>query len=126
MPSIENMEATRARLDIHAAEAGVKPPVHLLADDGAPSDEVFAYCDRHNLTLDWVYCGDKRKLRRPSEPMSRQQMQDLVSEIQRLIGAAIATWDSDDAVSILEMAQKRTRSLNLALDCINATEGEAA
>ena len=61
----ETLTATRSRLTAHAQETNVKPPVHLFSDGGAPSEEVRAYCNRHGLTLDWVYLGAEPKFRQP-------------------------------------------------------------
>lgn len=53
----KRIEAAKARLAAHAAENDTKPPAPILNSDASPSCEVAAYCDRHGLTLDWVYLG---------------------------------------------------------------------
>lgn len=55
----EQVSAAIARLKRHAVDLGDIPPERIIADDGSPSSDLMAYCDRHMLTLDWVLLGKR-------------------------------------------------------------------
>lgn len=58
------IDAAFARLRGHAVDHGDVPPETIVSPDGGPSKGVMAYCNRHNLTLDWVLLG--------ASPMNRR------------------------------------------------------
>ncbi len=59
----EEIAAVIDRLTRHAAENKDIAPKSILSRDGGPSMDLIAYCDRHNLTLDWAVLGEGRKHR---------------------------------------------------------------
>ena len=65
----------------------------------------------------------------PKTKMTRQEMQDAAATIENLLGAALymhSEPDRDDVFELIEKAQDRAHRLNLALDAINAPQGELA
>jgi len=57
-----------ARLNAFAKDANDTAPSSALSDDGAPSPELMAYCDKHGLTLDWALLGASPTHRKPKAP----------------------------------------------------------
>jgi len=63
--------AAEARLSFYADTIGAEPPARLLCDQGAPSAELLAFCDRCGASLDWIFRGDVRGMIRNSYAVAR-------------------------------------------------------
>ncbi len=62
-PARLDLNAARARADLAAEALGVDRFEHdLLAADRAPTDELFAWCNEHGVSLDFLFVGDVRGL----------------------------------------------------------------
>ncbi|OZB12763.1 MAG: hypothetical protein B7X55_13955 [Rhodobacterales bacterium 34-62-10] len=53
----EQVTAAMIRLKRHAEDRGDIPPKCVVARDGGPSMDLLVYCERHDLSLDWVLLG---------------------------------------------------------------------
>ena len=68
--SIDYTEAEE-RLKLYADTIGVEKPARLLCEEGAPSPELLRFCMKFGTSLDWLFCGDVRKMIRDSYTVAR-------------------------------------------------------
>lgn len=54
----QSTATSEQRLAAFAKATETQAPSKLLAEDGAPSKEMLAYCKATGCSLDWVFCGD--------------------------------------------------------------------
>lgn len=54
---------TLERLAAHAASTGTAAPARILDEEGSFTDELLTYCDQTDLSLDWLWFGDRSKIR---------------------------------------------------------------
>lgn len=53
-----NQQEIRDRLNEFAEFSKTKAPKKILDKDGVPTAEILAYCDKHDLSLDWLLLGE--------------------------------------------------------------------
>lgn len=58
--SVINYKKAQARVDECAGLLGKTPPNSLHGKDGAPSNELLAFCHESGMPLDWAFLGGER------------------------------------------------------------------
>lgn len=61
-PEQDDRQEASDRVAYFAGVLSKKPPASLLADDGAPSPELLAFCKDTGMSLDWVFTGDLKPM----------------------------------------------------------------
>ena len=96
---MNDLETIRFRLNQFAESAGGNAPSTILSADGAPSREIIEYCNKHNLTLEWVLLGSGPTHRKPKAPLLADVEMDAVFLHGLLQGLELLIDDSESSAS---------------------------
>ena len=100
-----DLDAAHARAAMVAREHDLPVP-QLMAEDGGPHDELLAFCDKTNCTLDYVIAGEWPRHRTPVDPLyATRKPQDAESKVYQIQGLAIAGLASTEPVLNLANTQ---------------------
>lgn len=101
MTKHENIDPARQRLEACAAQVNAIAPTPVIADDGAPSEAVLDFCNKHEFSLDYVYSG-KLPMRRAPMGNPNCVPQETRTKIAHIAGLMRAGQCADETLLIMK------------------------
>lgn len=62
-----------ARVRHYAEVIGVEPPARLVTDEDTIAPELMQFYKDYGISLDWIFCGDLRRMIRDSYEMVKHR-----------------------------------------------------
>ncbi len=117
-----------ARVALIADVLKMSPPESLLADDGAPSAELLAFCRQSGASLDFIFCGDLRAMIRRSHVAEAQPKNEAPSAAPSQAGAmpSASVELLSDALKLAQLASALHATIRDKSDFTKALAEEVA
>lgn len=101
MTKHENVVPTQQRLEECAQQVNAIVPAPALSNDGAPSEAVLDFCNKHEFSLDYIYSG-KLPMRRAPKGNRNWVPQEIRTKIAHIAGLMRAGQCADETLLIMK------------------------
>jgi len=101
MTKHENIDPARHRLEECAQQVNAIVPAPALSNDGAPSEAVLDFCNKHDFSLDYIYSG-KLPMRRAAKGNRNWVPQEIRTKIAHIAGLMRAGQCADETLLIMK------------------------